>query len=653
MIAAQQGNEEIVKKLLEFKPNTNQTDKFGKRASDRAATQSICYIIQSAGIDQRLGKSKGFSDYSGNLKTSKGFSDSRGDIKISPKSTIYSQRGESGGFKGILKEEIRKKNQVMPKSTSKRRLHSPPKAAQKFGSRSEEHTSILTYYREKFMEQIALLTKKLSQKASQQLENVMQEELDRSESFLRGVVGSELGLLTDKMRSQIDQHIVLKTKLAAAKAGAAEAVEGEAAIKLSSELKTKFPLAPKNKEYSMVRAKAYEGVQKQVAKKTITRLNRTIDSLIDSKEDILQNVKSNALSPKNFTREKQELYAKLKREVMIFVGEKIDEIAQSIAAENRSAIVGILRDRLNFMEKELRTDVKTTANNFGKELKARVDTMVTEKLTRIAKQVKTARNEEYKNAYSERVEISGVEDQRGAEHRANLPPKNTKFSQLSELQSSIRGLDNSYNAMLDSCRGALKVDSSRRIKEKPKPPKSEKKGRNTTERMRSLSNRSKDSAVINRPDVTPYYVQLSNSRSDAEKVHEQSVSKNEISENLGMPRKPKYYMSIQQLAGEGQATKVNYALVQAHNSKVIPSSKLSSPGPDPKDIEEDRFDAKSQGPNAKDLRVYSPKYIGDSEPKRNSPPTDDKLNSLLARYSNVYQKGASEEQKGKYVPVVY
>eukprot|EP01022_Parablepharisma_sp_SALTPOND_P001006 TRINITY_DN105419_c1_g1_i1.p1 TRINITY_DN105419_c1_g1~~TRINITY_DN105419_c1_g1_i1.p1 ORF type:complete len:678 (-),score=69.86 TRINITY_DN105419_c1_g1_i1:101-2134(-) len=595
MIAAQQGNEEVVKKLLEYRPNTNQTDKFAKKASDRAATQNICYLIQSAAIDQRISQPKVTE-------------------KMSPRSPVAgSQRG---GKRVESKKRIR--------------VNLPP-----------EQTTVLSYYREKFMEQIALLSKKLSQKSAAQLEQVIQSELDKSESFLREIVGNELEIITGKMKDQIDQHVLLKTKLAAAKAGIGDLFEGgdneRGHIK---EVKAAFPLSPSRKVL-LPKGTRFDKLQKKAATKTITRLNRTIDSLIDSKEDLLHSSKNVALSPRNLPKEKQDIYFALKREVMVFVGAKMDEIAEGIAAENKDTIQGILRERLTAMEKELRMDVKQSVNDLGKTLKSRVDSVVSERVTRIQKQLKTLKESESKLALSERVR---------AEQNISEEPssRKQKFLQLSDLQSSIRQLDSSYTAMLDvgkSVQPKLKYDSSMK---KQNLAHTERKGRNYTERVRSLSNQSKDSSMAqskgslqsaglkgNRPDLTPYYAQLS-----ASKLEEPSIKGSQTERPIEKPPRPKYYASMQKLAEEGQPAKVDYSKVEPHNSRIFPISKYSTPRTAAKDIGEELT---APIPDRAPVATSPPHYIGDGS--FGSPSSDNKLTSLLARYQNINQRPIPEDVK--------
>lgn len=57
MIAASQGYEDLVEFLLKKNANVDLKDKYGKKASDKAQTQSIFYILSSAGIENRMKQS--------------------------------------------------------------------------------------------------------------------------------------------------------------------------------------------------------------------------------------------------------------------------------------------------------------------------------------------------------------------------------------------------------------------------------------------------------------------------------------------------------------------------------------------------------------------------------------------------------------------
>ncbi len=645
MMAAQQGDEEIVRRLLEYKPDTSQTDRFGKRAADRAATQGICYLIQSAGIDQCMSK------VGAKMET-------KGKPTSKPKSAAPTQRGGEASV-----------SRTSAVGMTTRRTKGSPHS----GPVSEEQVNIMKYYREKFMEQIAVLSSRLSQRAAQQLEGVIQQDLNRSETFLRGLVGSELNVLTDRMKEQIDQHVLLKTKLAAAKAGVADIADAEPAeprLSPTKEPQPPFPISPKNQGYTAGIVKKSAPTRKQAAQKTITRLNRTIDSLIDSKEDMLQASGKGMFSPRSLPKDKQELYGYLKREITMFVGQRIDEVASSLAEENKEMIAGLVKGRMDYMEKIVRADIKRYVNDMGKELKARVDCTVNEKLTRIAKQAKTAVSrmaEDSSKGFTERSSQlpQPVTSPRGPSQgeRPLVSPK-PYFNQLTDLHTSIRKLDSSYTAMLDSGMSTLRPNLQPKLAgstRKYRPAFTERKGRNLTERVRSMSNRSRRGSGVPvpapatarvRPDVSPLYAgQLSMS---AEKAPEQSKTE-PVSESVERPRKVKYYTSMQELAEEGQNSKIKYSHVKPHNSKVIPSSKYTNsprtemkqpPPPISLEGEETKSLGSSLGrPMGMNELSPEPRYAGDAG-RQSSPPSGGKMDQLLAKYSNTHAKDPAEELKG-------
>lgn len=58
MIAATQGYEDLVEFLLKHNADLELKDKYGKKATDKAKTQSVFYMLSSAGIDKRMKQSK-------------------------------------------------------------------------------------------------------------------------------------------------------------------------------------------------------------------------------------------------------------------------------------------------------------------------------------------------------------------------------------------------------------------------------------------------------------------------------------------------------------------------------------------------------------------------------------------------------------------
>lgn len=58
MIAAAQGFEDLIEFLLQHNANVDLKDKYGKKAADKAKSQSIFYMISSAAIDRRMKVSK-------------------------------------------------------------------------------------------------------------------------------------------------------------------------------------------------------------------------------------------------------------------------------------------------------------------------------------------------------------------------------------------------------------------------------------------------------------------------------------------------------------------------------------------------------------------------------------------------------------------
>ena len=58
MIAASQGFEDMVEFLLRNGADVDLKDKYGKKAADKAKSQSVFYMLSSAAIDQRMKVSK-------------------------------------------------------------------------------------------------------------------------------------------------------------------------------------------------------------------------------------------------------------------------------------------------------------------------------------------------------------------------------------------------------------------------------------------------------------------------------------------------------------------------------------------------------------------------------------------------------------------
>lgn len=58
MIASSQGYESLAEFLLHKGANVDIKDKYGKKACDKAKTQSIFFMLSSAGIDTRMKQSK-------------------------------------------------------------------------------------------------------------------------------------------------------------------------------------------------------------------------------------------------------------------------------------------------------------------------------------------------------------------------------------------------------------------------------------------------------------------------------------------------------------------------------------------------------------------------------------------------------------------
>jgi ankyrin repeat protein len=58
MIASTQGSDDMVEFLLQNGADIDLKDKYGKKAADKAKTQSIFYILSSAAMDKRMKLSK-------------------------------------------------------------------------------------------------------------------------------------------------------------------------------------------------------------------------------------------------------------------------------------------------------------------------------------------------------------------------------------------------------------------------------------------------------------------------------------------------------------------------------------------------------------------------------------------------------------------
>lgn len=159
MIAAHIGDQELVKQLLKYNPLITLKDKFGKTAKERSANSKIRSLIENSHIEI---------------------------------------------------EKIQRKN-AKPQTARKTSVTK--------NDASDEYDSILALYRKHFLAKINPLKEGLSESSKHILNTVIHEELTKCEEFIRGIYRNDASGISDKMIKQIDQHIKLKVKLGATKAG--------------------------------------------------------------------------------------------------------------------------------------------------------------------------------------------------------------------------------------------------------------------------------------------------------------------------------------------------------------------------------------------------------------------------------------------------
>eukprot|EP00826_Nyctotherus_ovalis_P017062 TRINITY_DN14986_c0_g1_i1.p1 TRINITY_DN14986_c0_g1~~TRINITY_DN14986_c0_g1_i1.p1 ORF type:complete len:214 (+),score=52.87 TRINITY_DN14986_c0_g1_i1:504-1145(+) len=164
MIASHQGNEKIASELLKHSPDINKEDKFGKKASDRAQSNSIFYLLQSAAVEQR--------------------------IKIS-------------------------EDKVSELTIDCNKDH----------AKNNKEGGVVEYYRKFFAEKVREMSGSMSEAVQAQLNAKIEQEISKSSDLLRKVLETDINSLNEKIREQINQYINLKIKLVTAHFGIAPTLE--------------------------------------------------------------------------------------------------------------------------------------------------------------------------------------------------------------------------------------------------------------------------------------------------------------------------------------------------------------------------------------------------------------------------------------------
>ncbi len=487
MVAAQQGNETILKLLLSRRPDLDLTDKYGKKAIDRASSQAVAYLLEAQSVTQQL---------------------------VVPRS----KEKEKSGARTTRRAQSRAEATRAQGSGRVRRQHSESRSPSPDGDKREK---VLGYYRAKFMEKIAVLAKRLSKGSSEQLEQILEEEMGKGETLLRGVAGEEMGVLTERVKEQLNHRIESRFREIGATLPMQKKGFGDIRPCFPTRAKTVAAAEenlPENKEGG-------KNPYKDMVK--VSRLTHSIDSMLADSKD-LSGSQTFALA---LSKEERETYEYLWKELTKFLSSQMNAATQNLAAENRAILAKLLPERMARTEQNLRTEVRCAVSKMSQALAKRIDSLLDECAFRSAK----ATNK-----------MPAVVSKETA--TKPLPPE----GRFADLQSDIARIDEQYKQLLVA--GPISAT----------PAKKRSRSRGAAE------SRTEAKGVV-------YALRYAGAEGIEERQTIESRRPGSVAEtSRGTPQN--YYKSMLAQAKEGTETGVDYRYVKKHIARVTPSRCQSERG---------------------------------------------------------------------------
>ncbi len=608
MIASQQGSEAIVKKLIEYGPDINLEDKFGKKAYDRATNQTIFYLLQSAAIDQRIKVSENHvAALAGSAKK---------PPSANNKSASTSQPART----------LRSSLDFGKSSVNLRASSGFPKVPSTEPSAGEE---IMEYYKSQFAGQMSKLTEHLSRQVQRRLRTVVEGEAGRSEEFLRGALGGTFNGITQKIKEQIDQHISLKIRLASAKAGindpSVTTMEGslkspppQMAKSSVTDLKTELSLGQTKSEQqenrSNSKGRGRIGGDKENFKLTECAMSPSkrpeelsIGEVLGENGGLRDSKRSLGLSPSVsrpiLPKDKQELYNQLKKQMTLYLGKQLDELTSRVANSVMERLMTMLKKRTDRTEMALRGEIVQSLGTLTQDLRARVDMVITERMTRVNKRMKDRLKEEKDRLRSESVRM-WAEEEKHRQSATQLLERSMLEKLNTHKDSLVSGLPHPFRSKHQS---AFSLNNRRA----PSTTRT-----NSNRRPRLAADNSVSSLQIAKESP------IAQTDSTRHMLHPRTAA----SENNDEPaeeRRPaakSYYTSIRQLAECGARPVITYEHERSsQETRVAPTG--SSTGTPHVEMRQ------KKGENEEGLK--------------RSPGSGDRLDKLYQQYANVYHKESS------------
>lgn len=218
MIASAQGSEELVEFLLQNNADVDLKDKYGKKASDKAKSHSIFYMISSAGIDKRLKKSKDHvSDYSPNLNMQ--------DNTISSSVSKYDTEIPNVK-KNLFNSTMPRSNQSRTPGRSKNTSHTPTRSSKVERDESKtkvsiKHSGKKQHKSEKRKNDILKVIHNCIKRNEDRMNiaqrtlftNMINDEILESSTGLYEKLSRAIHTYNDKLQKELITHINLKLQI--------------------------------------------------------------------------------------------------------------------------------------------------------------------------------------------------------------------------------------------------------------------------------------------------------------------------------------------------------------------------------------------------------------------------------------------------------
>ncbi|CDW84155.1 consensus ankyrin repeat-containing protein [Stylonychia lemnae] len=421
MIAAHKSLNEIVDILInEGGVDVAITDKFGKKAQDRAGNSEIFYMLSSAAIEKRM------RDASSSKRQSKSKVTSRQNNRSSSKKITLRQVNDSyQNENNRLSDEVfkieegqQKPNQTRNRLTSQHKSQIFVSSTQDKPAQLDTIDHIKTLLYQVLKNHLSNMTDKINQTEQSLILQQIQKELASYENQIAEKIMKALQNMNLKLQKEITNFVNLKIRIAYLKSGINKVgsidieetffneLEDLILLKLDdlenqveTEIQNSKVHSPRqeyvrqqnlthvsNKKNNQSAKKKKKSSSKSMNQHGLTFISNVLQddiTMINNEQDVSQELKTMFLNSKD----KQEI-EKVKRELTNVLSQELEMVSQNLGERSESNVKEIATKQFKLLLSKIQSQLKQSVQDISANLQKRVETLVQERMTRLSAEVK-------------------------------------------------------------------------------------------------------------------------------------------------------------------------------------------------------------------------------------------------------------------------